>query len=137
MKMKVDIDFGDFAKLEKELLKTQDKGKKLLSEATNTAAEFIKRKLITAYPINNKNNIHIRDTVKIKKTKVSKKFTYQKSLISVGSKKAPYSMALEWGKSTKNGKTKAGHYVEKVKDQHGQKASQIMMNILAKRLGLK
>jgi hypothetical protein len=135
--LKIEIDFSDFAKLEKELLKTQDKGKALLSEATNTAAEFIQRKIITAYPINNKNDIHIRDTVKIKKTKISKKFTYQKSLISIGSKKAPYSMALEWGKKTKNGRSKAGHYVEDVKNQHGQKAAQIMMNILAKRLGLK
>lgn len=135
--MKLDIDVRDFKKLEKELLKLEDKGKSALSDASNKAGQFIQRKLISAYPINSKDNIHIRDTVKIKKAKIDKKRTYQTAFVTVGSKKAPYSMALEWGKKTTKGRSKAGYYVKNVTDDHGAKASEIMINVLVKRLGLK
>jgi hypothetical protein len=135
--LKLDINVKDFKKLEKELLKLPDKGKSALSDASNKAGTYLQRKLITAYPVNNKNNIHIRDTVKMKKAKIDKKRTYQTAFVTAGSKKAPYAMALEWGRNTKNGRSRAGKYVENVKDNFGQKASEIMVNILIKKLGLK
>lgn len=135
--MQIDFGIEQLKDLEKKLKHLPDKGKALLSKASSKGSELIQRKLITAYPINNKNNIHIRDTVKIKKAKIDKKRTYQTSFVYVGSKKAPYAMSLEWGRKTKKGRSKAGEYAKKTKDEYSDKASDIMIDVIIKGLGLR
>ena len=62
MKVYVDFDVNEFKRLEKELLKLEDKGKKYLSDAVNKAGDFTQRKIKSSLPLNDKpDNIHLRN----------------------------------------------------------------------------
>ena len=137
MKLKVYVDVHDFKRLEKEIMKLEDKGKKYLSDAVNKAGEYAQRKMKTALPIDSKEDgLHLRDSLKLAKQKVNNKKTYQAALVTVGNKKVKYALANEFGRK-KIRQYKGTKIIKKTIENNQGKISEIVIGVLSKRLGLK
>lgn len=137
MKLRVYVDVRDFKRLEKEIIKLEDKGKKYLSDAVNKAGEFAQRKMKTALPIDSKEDgLHLRDSLKLAKQKVNNKKTYQAALVTLGNKKIKYAKAFEFGRF-KTRRYKGSKLVKKTIENNQDKIAEIVIGVLSKRLGLK
>lgn len=137
MKLKVYVDVHDFKRLEKEIIKLEDKGKKYLSDAVNRAGEFTQRKIKSSLPINSKDDgIHLRNSLKLAKQKVNNKKTYQAALVTVGNKKVRYALTNEFGRK-KIRQYKGSKIIKKTIEDNQGKIAEIIIGVLSKRLGLK
>ena len=110
----------------------------LFRSAVNKAGDFTQRKIKSSLPLNDKqDNIHLRNSVKLKKQKVNNKKMYQASLVTVGDKKkVVYALTNEFGR--KKTKRYAGKkIIKKTIESNQARIADIIIGVLAKRLGLK
>jgi HK97 gp10 family phage protein len=133
------IDGFELEELEKKFLELGNRAQQEMNEAVHKGAKFLEPKVKAGIPLNSKNGVHLRNTVKIKRKGKSlngrrgkNTIGYINAVITVGDKTARYSGHVELGTE----RIKERRYVRNVRDKYQKEVITIVKNEFYKRIGM-
>ena len=114
-----------------ELKKLEDNGKSKLLDAAVAGCEFLKPKIQDAIPINNEDDRHLRDNIKVVKGR-RKKSTNQSANIEVGKRSVDYGFHLEAGTQHMEGRK----FMRNTADKYAEEVANIVTKKFLDSLGV-
>jgi HK97 gp10 family phage protein len=129
--MRVYVDVSDFDDVIKAMSELEDKGKSYLNEATEAGAKYLHPKIKENVPVNNEDDKHLKDNIKISKSRSRRKGVGQTQVV-VGKKSVDYGFHVEAGTRKMAGR----FFMRRTADDEAEKVAEVVVEAFLKKLGV-
>ena len=129
--MRVFVEVDGFDDVTNAMKALEDKGKSCLNEATEAGAKYLQPKIRSSIPMDNTDDKHLKDAVKISKSRSKKKGVGQTQIV-VGKKSADYGFHVETGTR----KMKGRGFMRRTADEEAEAVAEVVVQAFLNKLGL-
>ncbi len=133
---RVYVDVENLKEIVAELARMPEVGKDILHEAVNKGAEYLLPKIQQKVPVNNDDDVHLKDNIKLSKAK-RQKSVKQTATVKISGKDADYGFHVETGHMSIKGRhIPANPFMRSTTDANADKAAQIVVEHILDRIGV-
>jgi HK97 gp10 family phage protein len=129
--MRVYVEVDGFNDVINKMAQMEDKGKSCLNEATEAGAKYLQPKVKTNIPVSNEDDKHLKDSIKISKSRSRKKGVGQTQVV-VGKKSVDYGFHVEAGTRKMAGRS----FMRHTADDEAEAVAEVVVEAFLKKLGV-